>query len=112
MENLDKEIGLKLKKIRESKGLSVREVAERIDVHFTYISKIERGQIPSVEKLNKLCNLYGISLPELFGKNIDVPEELKTLGVEWVRFIEEMEEQNLTPEQIKNIVDVINSLKK
>lgn len=110
MENLDKRIGLKLKHVREKKGLSMREVGERTGIHFSYVGKIEKGQIPSLDKLNKLCTLYGLNMQSLFGEEIEVPDELKEVGVEWVTFAKDMNKQNLSPDQIKNIIQVIKSI--
>jgi transcriptional regulator with XRE-family HTH domain len=110
MEDLDKKIGHKLKKVREELGFTMRDVGEKTGIHFSYIGKIEKGQIPSLDKLNKLCELYKINIKSLFGEEIDLPEELRELGVEWVSFAKEMKRENLTPDEIKSIVNVIKSL--
>jgi len=110
MEELDKKIGQKLKKVREKLGYTMREVGERTGINFTYISKIEKGQIPSLDKLNKLCNLYNIDIKSLFGDEVEIPAELRDLGVEWITFAKEMERENLTPDEIKSIINVIKSL--
>lgn len=111
MENLDEQIGSKLRTLRNQKGYSTREVGSRIGVSNSYISKIERGQIPSLTTLQKLCKLYEINIQDLFGKEVDAPKELKELGVEWITFAEEMEKQNLTPEEVKKYIEVIKNLK-
>jgi transcriptional regulator with XRE-family HTH domain len=110
-EELDEEIGKKLKLLRKEKKWSQREVAEKIDVNFTYISKIENGRIPSLTILKKLADLYGVSVPSLFGEEQDVPEELKEVGVEWISFGKEMKQANLSPEDVKRYVEVVKSLK-
>ncbi|MDP4087113.1 MAG: helix-turn-helix transcriptional regulator [Bacillota bacterium] len=112
MEKLDKEIGAKLKKIREDKGLTVRDVAEQIDVHFTYVSKIENGKVPSLEKLNKLCDLYGIKISSLFGKEIEPDDCLKSLGVDWISVREDIEENDYSPEQVKKALEILRLTKK
>jgi transcriptional regulator with XRE-family HTH domain len=111
MENLDREIGDKLRKLREQKNLTMREVAEATNIDYTYISKIEKGKIPSLEKLKKLCNLYGIQLSSLFGNEIDLPNELKNDGVKWITFGEEMEKRDLTPDEIKKLLDALKIMK-
>jgi transcriptional regulator with XRE-family HTH domain len=112
MEQLDKEIGAKLKKIREEKGLTIREVAEQIDVHFTYISKIENGKVPSLEKLNKLCDLYGIKVSSLFGTEIEPDDGLKSLGLDWVSVTEDIKENDYSPEQVKKALEMLKIMKK
>lgn len=111
MEELDKKIGLKLKNLREQFGYSMREVGERTGIHFSYVGKIEKGQIPSLDKLNKLCSLYGIEIPSLFGEKVEVPEDLKEWGVEWISFAKELKDRNLTPEERKVIIDIAKTLK-
>jgi transcriptional regulator with XRE-family HTH domain len=38
--------GKKLRELRKKAGLTLRELARSIDVDFTYISKLENGQLP------------------------------------------------------------------
>jgi transcriptional regulator with XRE-family HTH domain len=111
MESLDKEIGEKLRKLREQKNLTMREVADTIEIDYTYISKIEKGKIPSLEKLKKLCTLYGVPLSSLFGNEINLPSEVKDAGVKWISFGEEMEKRDLTPDEIKQLLDALKIMK-
>lgn len=111
MEELDKEIGLKLKKLREQKGLSLREAAKRIGVDHSYIHKIEGGKMPSLEKLKKLCDLYDFPIQSLFGEEVEVPDILKDLGVEWVAHVEKMKNKQLTPEEVEKMVEIVRTLK-
>lgn len=59
--------GEKLKKVRTSKNLSYRQMAQRCDLDYSYISKIEKGrhniQLTSVLELAKGLN---INIKELF----------------------------------------------
>jgi transcriptional regulator with XRE-family HTH domain len=109
--SLEKKIGEKLKNIRTQRGYSIREVGDKTGMHYTYISKIENGQKSSIGTLEKLCSLYNIKMSSLFGEEVDAPKELKELGVEWITFAEEMEKQNLTPEEVKKYIEVIKNLK-
>jgi transcriptional regulator with XRE-family HTH domain len=112
VEELDIEIGLKLKKLREELGLSLREAAKRIDVDHSYIGKIEKGKIPSLKILKKLCRLYGITVSSLFGEEAEVPTVLKDLGIEWITHVENMKNKDLTPEQVEKMVEVVRSINK
>jgi len=56
-----------LRKWRNHRGLSQEELAERADLHRTYISDVERGaRNLSLESISKLANALEISLPILF----------------------------------------------
>lgn len=109
--DLDKKIGEKLKQLRDARGYSTREVGRRIDISNSYVSQIEKGKSPSLSTLQKLCNLYGVRMASLFGEEVESNEELKDLGVDWMSFAEEMEKQNLTPEEVKKYVEVVKTLK-
>lgn len=111
MEKLDKVIGNKLKQLRDEHKYTQREAADLAGMDHTYISKIENGKIPSVDKLMKLCSLYGVTLASLVGQETKTPKELKEIGVEWVSFADRMKDKNLTPEKIEKIVDFIEKIK-
>ena len=56
-----------LKQWRSQRGLSQEELAERANLHRTYISDIERGaRNVSLESINKLAGALEVSLPRLF----------------------------------------------
>lgn len=58
-----------LRKWRNRRGLSQEELAERADLHRTYISDVERGaRNLSLESISKLANALEISLPILFAQ--------------------------------------------
>ena len=44
MSDINKEVGLNIRKIREDKGLSQEKLAALADLHRTYIGQIERGE--------------------------------------------------------------------
>ncbi|GGJ48943.1 helix-turn-helix domain-containing protein [Virgibacillus salexigens] len=100
---LETEIGQKLKEIRMKRGYTVREVGEKTGMSFTYVSKIENGQKSSLDTLEKLCDFYNVPIQSLFGKEVETPKELEG-KVKWIAFGQEMEEDDLTPEDIKSIL--------
>lgn len=112
MENLDVEIGTKLKKLREQLNLTTREVGSRIDIDQSYVSKIEKGRIPSLTILKKLCDLYGVEVADIFGDKVTVPKELQEIGVKWMAFNKEMEKKKLSPEDVTNILEALKNINK
>ncbi|MFC1991811.1 helix-turn-helix domain-containing protein [Chloroflexota bacterium] len=44
------EFGSSLRKLREQAGLSQRQVASKVGINFTYLSKIENGVIPPPQR--------------------------------------------------------------
>jgi transcriptional regulator with XRE-family HTH domain len=59
-------IGKKLRELRESKGLLLRQVAAKLEVDTAYISKMERGE-KNIKKdyIIKLAKLYEFDKAEL-----------------------------------------------
>ena len=54
--NYREEVGAKIAEIRKKKGLSIRELAEKSEVNFANIYKIENGKYNvSVDILGKIC---------------------------------------------------------
>jgi transcriptional regulator with XRE-family HTH domain len=59
-------LGVRVKELRERQGLSQEQLAERADLHVTYISGIERGQRnPGLNILASLAKALRMSLPSL-----------------------------------------------
>ena len=63
--NMD--ISKNIKRIREAKGLSQKEVISAIDMGAAQYSRIENGKTdPSVSTLMKIAKALGVSMAELF----------------------------------------------
>lgn len=63
--------GKKLKKARESLGLTQEKVAEYLGLGPRYISDIERNKTKgSIDTLVKLCNIYNITPNDLLSEYI------------------------------------------
>src|SRR3972149_10451633 len=82
-----RELGTNLKKLREQAGLNQRELAERVGVDYSYLSKIENGVMspPSQELIIKLAEVLQADKDELLtlaGKvPADIAQMLKNLEV-------------------------------
>lgn len=69
MEMSLKEMGSYLKKLRENKGLSTREVYELAKVSNSYLSLVENGhRRASAIVLKKLAPVYGVNYLDLYIK--------------------------------------------
>lgn len=68
MTNQKQQFGTWLKEQRNACQLSQRELAEQLGVHYTYISKIENGNIatmPSHDVYTSLSFIFGVPLDEI-----------------------------------------------
>lgn len=62
-----KNLGEKLKELRKSKNLSLKEVGLNIGISHNFLSEIENGKKePSKETLRELAKFYGIDEDEFF----------------------------------------------
>lgn len=62
-----KNFGEQVKKLRMETGLSQEEFAEKLGIHRTYVSFIERGQRnPSLLMIFKISRVLKIKLPAIF----------------------------------------------
>ena len=72
-------IGKNIQQIRKSNGYTQEKLAEAIEVSVRYISDIEQDRAkPSYEILIKICNLFKISLDQIFSEYISIRDN-KTL---------------------------------
>ena len=68
-------IGKNLQEIRKSNGYTQEKLAESIEVSVRYISDIEQNRAkPSYEVLIRICNLFQVSLDQIFSEYLNVKE--------------------------------------
>ena len=72
------EFGQILRKIREKAGLSQKELGDKVNVDFTYISKIESGAKPPPSKkvITKLATILNIDEEEMLILAGNIPEDI------------------------------------
>lgn len=61
----------RLRQLREQRGLSPQQVAERIGVDRTTVTKYETGGSKPTRNLEKLAALYGVTIDYILCKNKD-----------------------------------------
>ena len=63
---------LRIKELREEKGLSQKQLAEVIGLNYRTISHYENGRAePSLETIERLCNCFDVSAGYLLGLEDD-----------------------------------------
>jgi XRE family transcriptional regulator, regulator of sulfur utilization len=61
-------MGLRVREIRESRGLLQRELADMAKVHATYISRLEAGALnPSLDHVVEIAYALGVNVARLTG---------------------------------------------
>lgn len=88
-------LGDKIKKMREERGLSQKEVASGVDIDRGQYSRIETNKVePTLSTLEKIAKAFNIDVEDFFKKDapLTVDSFDKTL-VEKVKMIDDLEEQ-------------------
>jgi len=69
--------GQRLRELRKAQGLSQRELASRVGISFTYLSKLENGAMhpPRGKTITALANALDTDADELFGLAKKVPSQ-------------------------------------
>ncbi len=64
--DIRKKFGKRLRALREERGWSQEEFADRAGLHRTYVSAVERGvRNPTLSVLERLAKALGVSMTEL-----------------------------------------------
>ena len=64
-----KEIGARLRAAREARGMTPSIAARNLGTTNVQVSRWETGaNAPSIVYLERVCDMYGISVADLFGK--------------------------------------------
>ena len=73
-------VGDRIRQAREAAGISVRELARRVEVSASHVSQVERGLASfSVRSLRKVVSILGVSMDSLFEGTM-MPTVVNLLG--------------------------------
>jgi transcriptional regulator with XRE-family HTH domain len=106
-----KRYGKRIKEIRGKFGHTRKQLADKIGLSESGLGKIERGERnfkPGL--LEQIADIYETPLSFFYGIEGDLPQELLNRGGKWIRFIEEMEKRDLTPEQLIATLEFLDKM--
>lgn len=71
--------GGRIQRLRRVRNLTQREVASKLNIDFTYLSKLEnnRGDTPSEDTVRNLARVLGVDEEELLAAAGKLPPELR-----------------------------------
>lgn len=103
-----------IKMLREEKGFLQKQVAAEIGLKPAHYNKIEKGIVePSVDILDKLARLYGMTIDQVVHSEKNIPEEVniedKSL-MEQVKLIQQLDEKDRST--VFNIIDTMLTKRK
>jgi len=108
------DVGGNIKKIRKEKGLQQKKVAIELGIDQSNYNKMENNKRePSLEILNKLAGLFGVSVDQILNSDMAVPAEVTVedkTTVEQVRLIQQLDEGD--KQTVFKIIDTMLTKKK
>lgn len=101
-DEIKKQLGKRLKQLREQKGLTQEALAELVDVNVNSLSYIERGiNFIKSDTLDKICNALNISPKQLFDFDYNpLP------GGDLKKILHKMLDEN--PDKLNDIYKILN----
>lgn len=103
---VDKEIGQRIRTLRKARGWSVRDMAPMLEVSYTYLAALERGDKPwKAEMIAQVAEIFKIS-PSLL-QDPSVPLERLPQIAEVVDRV-----SHLSEEQFEAVLQLLKSLQK
>lgn len=112
-----KSFGYALRELRRGAKLSQRELANRIGVDFSYISKIENERLPppSADTIVEICRILEVKPEELLALTGKIPSNVqKTLSGSRAaqEFLSQIQGMDLTDEEWKIMVKSLQELRR
>lgn len=107
--------GQMIRKLRLERELSQRELADRVGIDFTYLSKIENSKVPppSNKVIRKLARELDADLEELLARAAKVSQEdlreTVTRDVRLGRLFRKLQSGDLTDNQIREMLAVMEA---
>lgn len=92
--------GQRLRELRKDRGMSQKELAKRVEIDFTYLSKIETGSMdpPSEKTILALAKALNADSDELLVLAKKIPSDLaEQLDLEAIRFLRSHRRQGKEP---------------
>ncbi len=102
------ELADSLKGLRKRKGVSQGELAELIEVHFTQVSRYERGETkPNAEAMTKLAKALDTAVDFLMNGTAD--DVVKDAGLKKEPISRFKEVQELETDEKKNVISLMDA---
>lgn len=100
----EKDVALRLARLREKKGVSARDMSLSIGQNPGYINNIETGKSkPSLDGIFFICEYLGITPSEFFDTGSENPSKLNTI-------VQDM--KKLNDQQLDTIASLVKDLTK
>lgn len=114
---MESSFGSRLRELRHKSGLSQRELADRIKLDFSYISKIENDRLPppAADTIVAICRIFNIPAEELLALTKKIPSEIHQMvgsSPAAQEFLREAKKLDLSDEEWHKLSDTLQYLKR
>jgi transcriptional regulator with XRE-family HTH domain len=108
--------GQSLRQLRRSKDISQRELAAKVGVDFSYISKIENDRLPppAADTILKICEVLSVSPDELLAMTGKMPSQVKQMvgtSPAALQFMREAQSMNLSDKDWEELTQELKRLR-
>jgi transcriptional regulator with XRE-family HTH domain len=108
--------GQNLRELRRSKGMSQRELAKRVGVDFSYISKVENDRLPppAADTIVRICKALSVPPDELLAMTGKMPSQVKEMigtSSAALQFMREAQAMNLKDEEWERLTHGLKRLR-
>lgn len=99
-----KGFGELLRNLRRDKSISQRDLAQRVEVDFSYISKLENNRLapPAADTIVKICEALEVPPDDLLSAAGKVPNDVKDMigsSASALQFMRRAQEMRLSPHE-------------
>lgn len=113
---MEQTFGQALREARRSKGVSQRELAKRVGVDFSYISKIENDRLspPAADTIVKICHALEVPVEELLALKGKIPSDFEdAIGASpaALKFVRRAQAMELTEEEWEQLTQQLRRLR-
>ncbi len=97
----------KIKALRKAANMSQQELAEKLHIHVTHLSKMENGHLmPSIDIVQRLMKVFTISADQLLNEDEKTVVDIKNSELnEQIALISQLDE-----EERNALIKIINSM--
>jgi len=113
---MEQTFGEKLKQIRRLNGISQRELAAKVGVDFSYISKVENDRLPppSSETIERICGALGVPVEDLLVLARKPPAgmtEIMSSSPDALKFFRDAKSMNLDENEWRKLGEHLKKLR-
>lgn len=108
------DFGEYLRDSRKRAGLTLRDLAQRAGIDFTYLSKIENGRVPppAESTVRTLAAQLGVDADDLIARARKMPPDLKQLvqagSLEKTVLLRRIAQTPLSPERVQRMLRLLD----